>query len=203
MTNAKQTISTRELLDAEWQIAANPANQDHSATIQTIYSKIPNWTDLNWAEQTYYQAKYRFDNSGELQIDFQNPEPVEETWNRSRYTTIKAVIDSQSARHRPNHQPFALPGHEMPGSQDRLRTLILQPEVAHEPAKHDQEGAAHIGPDRSVIYTNTLGWGIPDLQEPDINFYEFDYKPKYFCQWNPRPYGQDEVPCWTTDEKEG
>ena len=202
MTSAHPAISTKELLAAGWQIVATPSHREASASIQTLYSQIPDWPSLSWADRTYYQAKYGFDDSGLLSIDLQNPDPQEETWDRSRYTARQAIAAAHSARHRPDHQPFPLPGHEMPGSQARLRTLLRQPELEHIRSKHDEDATAHIGPDGSVIYSNTLGWGIPDHQERPRNCYEFDYEPKHLCQWNPKPYGMDQVPHWANEADE-
>ena len=68
----KMTIA--ELAQRGWTIV----HENDTGEPVAIRSVIDQWRDFTWAEQTYYRAKYGFDESGELKAAYMNStQPLE------------------------------------------------------------------------------------------------------------------------------
>jgi hypothetical protein len=139
--------------------------EDHGDAI-AIRSVIRQWCELNWANQTYYRAKYGFDKTGVLDLSL----PL-----------VKAPRSLDSGCFRRNFEPgeFVTPDVALPGSNARLQAILEQSRIEVHYNRYDDTALLHIGPDSSLILTNVAGWG-PHRIEPYI-YAELD--DKYVCYW--------------------
>ena len=124
-----------------------------------LATRIPGWNAMSWAGQMVHRAAYGFDENGELVIGIgQMADP-----ETRLAVEASLAVEAQG-------EGFALPGREMPGSDERLRK-ILQDRSAREPVKYDDSAVVWMGEDQSVVYTCEQGWGIPGLVEREPAFH--------------------------------
>ena len=124
-----------------------------------LATRIPGWNAMSWAGQMVHRAAYGFDENGELVIGIgQMADP-----ETRLAVEASLAVEAQG-------EGFALPGREMPGSDERLRK-ILQDRSAREPVKYDGSAVVWMGEDQSVVYTCEQGWGIPRLVEREPTFH--------------------------------
>ena len=153
-----------------------------------IRSAIPDWNELTWAQQTYYRAKYRFDQEGKLEIR------LSEVSNESYQNVFRSTGDLYPSK-------YVTPGCSLPGSDERLREILEQSRVDLDCRSRDKTALVHFGPDGSVIYTNCRGWGPPLGWPEDKHFLELDES--HLCYWESDLYWIGESPCWTCPECNG
>ena len=113
-----------------------------------LATRIPGWNAMSWAGRMVHRAAYGFDENGELVIGIGQMSDPE----TRLAVEASLAVEAQG-------EGFALPGREMPGSDERLRK-ILQDRSAREPVKHDDSAVVWMGEDQSVVYTCEQGWGI-------------------------------------------
>ena len=154
-----------------------------------IRSVIPDWNELPWAQQTYYRAKYRFDENGVLEIG------VSEINSASQKTIRHFHCDLFT------EEKYVTPDGAMSGSNDRIREILEQNRVDLAYRGYDDTALVHTGPDGSIIYTNEVGWGPPMYWPEEKYYYELD--DHHTCFWETGPYWVSEMPCWACPECNG
>ena len=175
--------SIDELTSRGWIIIYDEDAEDAVA----IRSVIRRWGELTWAKQTYYRAKYGFDKTGVLEIGL----PL-----------VKTHPARDSGCFYPNPEPgeFVTPDVALPGSTDRLKSILEQSRVAVRRNRYDDTALMHIGPDNTLILTNAAGWG-PPFTEP---FGYAELNNKYICLWecSPATWAND-APWWADPDDHG
>lgn len=145
-----------------------------------IGSVLGQWTGLNWAEQTYYRAKYGFNEVGILTIALSD--------------ILKSVDFPGFAfcPHLLRHVP--LPEELMPGSNNRLRNILSGTRVDMMPNPCQDDSIVHFGPDKSTIVTNLSCWG------PSLGYRPFEIREDSMCYWEDDPGNWVPIgPWWATD----
>ena len=137
-------------------------------------------TDL--AKQTYYRAKYGFDESGVLDISL----PL-----------VKVAPGARAGCFYPNTNAnlgeFPTPDVSIQGSDNRLKAILEKSRIAVHRNRYDDAALTHVGPDSTLILTNAAGWG-PPLTEP-YGYAELD--DRYICIWEfSRDTWGAEAPGW-------
>ena len=176
----KMTIA--EFAERGWTIIRENDTGEPTA----IRSVIDRWKDFTWAKQTYYRAKYGFDESGELEIRLYELHPT---------PGIALTFHCDLFQ-----DEFVTPDGCMPGANNRLREVVERSRLGVDSRKYDDTALVHIGPDGSLILTNEVGWG-PPYTEADSSYVELD--DKYICYWETGPSWVPEAPCWTCPECNG
>lgn len=174
--------SVDELVSRGWIIIYDEDADDAIA----IRSVIRQWDELTWAEQTYYRAKYGFDERGVLDISL----PLVKTAPGPRTGCFYPNTNANPGK-------FPTPDVSMQGSDNRLKAILEKSRIAVHRNRYDDSALTHVGPDNTLILTNAAGWG-PPLTEP-YGYAELD--DEYTCHWGIssatlRPY----VPCWADPE---
>ena len=145
-----------------------------------IRSVIDRWNDFTWAKQTYYRAKYGFDDGGVLEISLFELLPANGTARKFHCDLFP--------------DEFVTPDGRMPGANDRLREILERSRLEVDNRKYYDTSLVHTGPGGSLILTNEVGWG-PPYTERDSNYVELDEA--YTCYWESGPSWVPEAPCWT------
>ena len=153
-----------ELASRGWVIIYDEDADDAVA----IRSVIRQWGKLTWAEQTYYRAKYGFDETGILDISL----PL-----------VKAAHSPRTGCFYPNANgnpgEFPTPDVSMPGSDNRLKAILEKSRIAVHRNRYDDSALTHVGPDNTLTLTNAAGWGPPRTES--YGYAELD--DKYICVW--------------------
>ena len=150
-----------ELIDQGWVVMVDEETDE----IIGVRSIIRHWHTLTWAEQTYYRSKYGFSENGILDISL-----YEHDANTSKLGL---------ALRPPVYGRIVVPDESLPGSNDRLQTILSRSRVAVENNRYDETALVHFGPDGTVIHTYEYLWGIEHPK--DIYYAELD--PNYICNW--------------------
>ncbi len=174
--------SIGELAKRGWKIIYNGDPADR--TTVAIRSVIDKWGELTWAKQTYYRAKYGFNENGVLDIKL----PL---------VKVHPGMNIGCFCRSPELGEFVTPDVSLPSSNNRLQAILEQSRIAVHPNRYDDTALMHVGPDNTLILTNAAGWGLP-LTEPN-GYAELD--DGYNCHWEIssatwRPY----VPRWANPE---
>ena len=148
----------------------------------TINATIPDWSELSWAEQTYYRGKYLFDENGALELRL--PELIAADEKTLRHFVRDLFPDKN-----------VTPDGALADSNERLREILEQSRIGIECRSYDDTALVHIGPDDSAIYTNEAGWGPPSHWPDDKVYVELD--DSRTCWWEIGPSWVSEAPCWT------
>ena len=168
-----------ELVDQGWIIIADEDTNE----IVGIRSVIQTWKSLTWAEQTYYRAKYGFNEAGILDIGLSGQVA----------STRKTGLFLRPLP----HSEVVTPARSSPGSDDRLREVLAQSRVAVESLRYT-DGLTHTGPDGTVIITDEYLWGIPDGHCGD------EVSRSYSCIWEDSPVNwANEAPWWALPSSTG
>ncbi len=154
--------SIDELASRGWIIIYDEDSDDAVA----VRSVIRRWSELTWAKQTYYRAKFGFDETGILDIGL----PL-----------VKAphAMDCDCFSRNPKLGEFVTPDVSLPGSNNRLQAILEESRIAVNRNRYDYTALMHIGPDNTLILTNAAGWG-PPLTEPH-GYAELN--DRYICHW--------------------
>ena len=177
--------SIDELASRGWAVIYDEDTEDAVA----IRSVIRKWGELTWAKQTYYRAKYGFDESGVLDISL----PL-----------VKVAPGARAGCFYPNTNAnlgeFPTPDVSIQGSDNRLKAILEKSRIAVHRNRYDDAALTHVGPDSTLILTNAAGWG-PPLTEP-YGYAELD--DRYICIWEfSRDTWGAEAPWWADpDAKE-
>ena len=131
----KMTIA--ELAERGWIII----HDNDTGEPTSIKSVIDQWSKLAWAKQTYYRAKYGFDEDGVLEIRLFDLRPTPRITFRSRCDLFP--------------DEFITPGGSMPGSNDRLRAILERSRVGVEGSNYDDTALAHTGPDNTLVLSQS------------------------------------------------
>lgn len=161
MPNLVYGKTLQELTNDGWIILAN----EEAPAIVGIRSVIRHWQSMTWAEQTFYTAKYGFNENGVLDIAIQAQIP-----------TIGWAGFIYSPR---QNDPIVLPKDSQPGSNDRLLAIVSRSRVAVANSRYDDDGLAHIGPDGTAILTNEYLWGLPDSRDDSYAYVDERHR----CFW--------------------
>ena len=156
----KMTIP--ELVERGWIISYD----DDTGGPTAIRSVIDQWNKLTWAKQVYYRGKYCFGEDGILEISLSELGPTSRMAPRFYCDLFQ--------------DEFVTPDGKMPGSNDRLRTILERSRIEVDNRKYDDTALVHTGPDGSLILTNEAGWG-PPYTETNSSYVELD--DKYTCYW--------------------
>lgn len=176
------TIS--QMVDRGWTII-NDTKTDRPTAIRSV---IPDWNDLTWAQRTYYCGKYRFSQTGVLEIGL----------SELRNATEKVIMNfSRNLL----QDKYVTPDGSLIGSNERLKRILEQSRVELECSKYDDTALVHIGPDGTAIYTNEVGWGPPYHWLDDKFYFELD--DYHTCYWEIGPNWIPEAPCWACPECNG
>ncbi len=175
-------MTIAELVKRGWIIVYD----DDTGKPTAIRSVIGQWKKLTWAKQIYYRGKYGFDEEGILEISLFELRPT------SRIA-LRFYCDLFP-------DEFVTPDGKMPGSNDRLRSILELSCIRVEDRKYDDTALVHTGPDNSLILTNEAGWG-PPYTETDSSYVELN--DKYTCYWETGLSWIPEAPCWTCPECNG
>ena len=173
-----------QMIDRGWTII-NDNETDRPIAIRSV---IPDWSELTWAQQTYYRGKHRFDESGVLEIK------LSELRSANKITIMDFSRDLFRDK-------YVTPDGSLTGSNERLRGILEQSRVDLEYSRYDDTALVHIGPDGTVILTNEAGWGPPS-HWPEDGFY-FELDDSRTCYWEIGPSWVPEAPCWTCPECNG
>ena len=165
-----------QMIARGWSIIAD----DKTGVATAIRSTIPDWTELTWAQQTYYMGKYRFSGRGVLEISLSE---IRRTTGKNGWHFDRDII-------RDKH---VTPNVALAGSNDRLREILERSRVNLEHRGYDDSALLHIGSDGSAIYTNEAGWG-PPLYWPHELCAELD--DSRTCRWEIGPSWVPEAPWW-------
>ncbi len=168
-----------QLIEKGWTIIPDSGTGHPTA----IRSEISEWNELTWAQQTYYRGKYRFDDTGVLEIALSELSQANED-SRKEFRR-----DSRPDKH-------VAPGGALAGSNERLRRILEGTRADLSYSKYDDSALVHIGPDDSAIYTSDSGWG-PLAYWPEDRFC-LELDDFYMCVWElpPYSYGISEAPYW-------
>ena len=140
---------------------------------------------MTWAQQTYYRAKYGFDENGVLDIALLGHKDTSNVTGRFFRNPI--------------HGEFVTPDAASPGSNHRLQSALEQSRASVQLSRYDETALLHIGPDNTLILTNAAGWGIP-LSEPR-GYAELD--DRYRCHWDVSSATWcPNVPQWAVPERQ-
>ena len=167
-------IRVAVLLAEGWHLIYDEGNND----VIAVQSHISEWKTLSWAMQTYYRAKYNFNEDGILEIRLK---PGVSGW-----------IGHSAPTASPEHIP--LPSKAVPGSDQRLRAIFEESVVDVEPVGYDYSARLHYGTDGSAILVTDPSWGIPI--PGDMDYIEPHHE--YWCLWDgstPHHWGGD-APWW-------
>ncbi len=161
MTSSIHRMTISELANQGWIIIYDESNGEAVA----IRSVIRHWNKLTWAQQTFYRAKYGFDESGVLDISLSE--------RRTPPIDLGFFYSSPAAGE------IVVPDTLVPGANDRLRIILAQSRVAIHCSRYDDTPRLNIGPDGTVILTTHAEWGLPRTDstgytEPDD---------AYICYW--------------------
>ena len=156
--------SIDELASRGWTVIYDEDAEDAVA----IRSVIRKWDELTWAKQTYYRAKYGFDESGVLDISL----PLVKVAPGAR---IGCFYPDTGA----DFGEFPTPDVSIQGSDNRLKAILEKSRIAVQRNRYDDSALTHVGPDSTLILTNAAGWG-PPLTEP-YGYAELD--DRYICIW--------------------
>ena len=174
----------QQLIDRGWSVINHSETSRPTAGVTTISE----WKDLTWAQQTYYQGKYRFNESGMLEISLSELSNTVEKTNR--HFICEPFLDK-----------YVASSGAMSGSNERLREILERGRVKLECRSYDDSALVHIGPDGTAIYTNKAGWG-PPLHWPEEKIY-VELDDSRTCHWEIGPSWTSEAPCWTCPECNG
>ena len=177
-------MTVPQMIDRGWTIIKDNKTDRPTA----IRSVISDWNELTWAQQTYYRGKYRFDESGILEINL----------SELRSATEKVIMHFSRDLF---PDKYVIPDGSLTGSKERLRRILEQSRVDLECSGYDDTALVHLGPDGTVIYTNEAGWG-PPCHWPGDEFY-FELDDFHTCYWQIGPAWTPEAPCWTCPECNG
>ena len=169
-------LTIPQMIARGWSIITD--NKTGVAT--AIRSTIPDWTELTWAQQTYYMGKYRFSGQGILEISL--PE-IRRTTEKNVSLYDRDIFSDK----------YVTPDGALAGSNDRLREILERSRVNLERRGHDDSALLHFGSDGSAIYTNEAGWG-PPLYWPHELYAELD--DFRTCRWEIGPSWVPEAPWW-------
>lgn len=155
-------MTLEELVDKGWIVRLD----EDIDQIVGVRSVIQNWKHLSWAEQTYYRAKFGFDEAGVLDIDFLENAP---DLRKPGLGLCPQFLGS-----------IVTPSRQLPGSNDRLRSVLSQSKVDVEDYRYDEIGLVHFGPDGSVILTCEHLWALAtprddergDIDESNVCYWE-------------------------------
>ena len=137
---------------------------------------------------TYYRGKYRFDESGTLEIR------LLELHSANKIAIMDFSRDLFQDK-------YVTPDGSLAGSNERLRRILGQSRVDLDRSRYDDAALVHVGPDGTFIYTNEAGWG-PPCHWPGDEFY-FELDDLHTCYWEIGPAWTPEAPCWTCPECNG
>ena len=177
-------MTVQQLVDRGWLTITD----SKTGLISAIRSVVADWNELSWAEQTYYRGKYRFGETGTLEID------LSEIHNASEKTVRCFVRDLFLDTN-------VTPDGALAGSGERLREILERDRLALECKSYDDSALLHIGPDGSAIYTNEAGWG-PPLHWPDERIYA-ELNDFRTCSWEIGLSWISEAPCWACPQCNG
>ena len=171
-------ITSSELIARGWIVIHDRVTNERIA----IRSVIQHWKSIPWSHQTYYRAKYGFDENGVLDISL-SEHPI--STNDPGFSFRKLAPGE-----------VVIPDQSMPGSNNRLRTILEQSQVTAEHNRYDDVGVAFTGPDGTVLLTGEYCWGLPYLDYNDYT--EIDNN--HICVWgNSSTTWCPDAPWWATD----
>ena len=174
LSDSVQNVSVAELLDLGWIVRVD----DDTNEILGVRSIIRHWKSLPWAVQTFYRAKYGFSDSGRLYIDLSMGE---------------APLRSSLQVRRPSQLgQIAVPPNQLPGSEERLRSILAKTRVRVADYHYDDVGLAHIGPDSSVILTLEFLWALASPRDDE----QGEYDGKFTCYWEGSSDNWDGTAPW-------
>ena len=178
VTYSSESINISDLVSQGWSIIAD----DDTGEPIAIRSIIRQWNTFTWAQRTYYQAKYGFDESGVLDIGL------------TEYP-ITANAPCFFLRNLPLGE-FTIPNRQTPGSNHRLRTILEHTQLSVEYNRYDDLGLAYTGPDGTVMLTGEYCWGLPYPDDDDYTEIDNDR----ICAWETCSSNwSPTVPWWGTD----
>ena len=155
--------------------------QQGKTVFTSLDSFIPDWHNLNWADQVYHQAKYRFDSHGILSIAAGELTGTDPLLRRSIRT---------STLH-PNGYP--LPGGAIPGTDERLKRLLEKTRTTLDYDSQNDSALIHTGPDGSIIVTNESGWNTATIE----NLRQYTLHEDQQCPWEQHPgHPRPPMPEW-------
>ena len=135
-----------------------------TSNVVAVQSIIPEWETMPWAMQTYYRGKYRFNESGVLEIKFKS--------------SFSGRIDNAVPKSPPDK--IVLPPRAVHGSDRRLRDIFEESVIEVGPVGYDYSARLHYGPDGSAILVTDPFWGIPIPDDRDYIEPHQDYQ----CLWD-------------------
>ena len=153
-------IRAAVLLADGWHLVYDEGNKN----VIAVRSIISEWETLSWAMQTYYRAKYNFNERGVLEIELK---PGLSAWvghKSPKLTTEKT----------------ALPSRAVPGSDRRLREVFEESVVEVEPVGYDYLARLYCGPDGSAVLVTNSCWGLPIPDDTDF----IEPHQNYWCLWD-------------------
>ncbi len=151
---------------------------DDTGDIVGVRSVVRHWSSLPWAEQTFYQAKYGFNEKGILYINMSKDK-------------AKAARVGLALRPQP-YGAIVVPPEQLSGSNYRLQAILSQTRAEVESYRYDYTALAHLGPDETVILTTELSWG---LTSPRDNV-RGEIDEKYLCFWENSAETWGLAPWW-------
>ena len=150
-----------ELVQEGWIVVVDEGTDE----IVSLRSVVRQWKTLTWADQTFYRAKYGFDENGLLELDVSG----KGTYVR----TLGLVLRPQP------HGSIVLPENHQSGSNVRLQRILTESRAEVINDRYDETALVHVGPDGTVVLTNEYLWGLAVARDnPDS---ELDQE--RVCHW--------------------
>ena len=160
-----RNMTLEQLLDVGWIVRLD----EERDSIIGVRSVIHDWNNLPWAEQTYSRAKYGFSQIGLLDIDL-----FTDSADSKRLGIALSPNPSDG---------IVLPPEQIPGSNNRLWSILSKSRVSVGDYRYDDIGLVHFGPDGTVILTCDYLWALSSPRDNERG--EFDEK--YMCYWESSP----------------
>ena len=174
LSDSVQNMSVAELLDLGWIVRLDEDTNE----VFGLQSVIRHWNSLPWAVQTFYQAKYGFSDGGMLSINL----------SRGGVPSRRSLVTRRPAQ----LGRIVVPPNQLPGSGERLRSILAKSRVRVADYRYDDVGLVHTGPDGTVILTLEFLWALASPRDDE----QGEYDDKFACLWEGSANNWDRTAPW-------
>ena len=174
LSDSVQNVSVAELLELGWIVRLDEDTNE----VFGVQSVIRQWKSLPWAVQTFYRAKYGFSDGGLLSINL----------SRGGAPSGRSLVTCRPAQ----LGPIAVPSNQLPGSGERLRSILAKTRVRVANYRYDDVGLVHTGPDGTVILTLEFLWALASPRDCE----QGEYDDKFTCLWESSASNWDLTAPW-------